>query len=167
MANKVQIVGVQGSNLYYLIWDNNANVWNGSAFVAYNDSNWDTYVNSLSESGTCGYFVATFPVNVPPGVYAIDVRVQEGGSPAVSDNSFGNETLEWTGSDIVDTIRNVKIDGITLESAIEFIMAIVGNEAERVDADTIIFKKRDGSTNKVKIDYGLLKGERVRSDILN
>lgn len=167
MANKLHAVAEPGSNIYYLVRDNNANVWNGSAFVSYNESNWSDYVNSMSEDGTCGYFTATFPSSISAGVYSIDVRKQVGASADASDTHQGQGTLEWTGTDIVDTIRNIKIDGISLESAIEMIMAVLGNEAERIDADTIVFKKRDGTTNKIRIDYGLLKGERTNSDILS
>jgi hypothetical protein len=58
------------------------------------------------------------------------------------------------------------VDGITYESAMEFLLAVIGG-VTTVGASTASFKKRDGTTSKVTITYGEDEGLRTDSEINN
>lgn len=87
-----------GKTLYALLRNASAQWWNGSAMEAFNAVHWTSYAVAMSETGSTGYFTVTTPGSLPAGVYAVGVRVQAGGSPAVSDLSLGGFQGYWDGS---------------------------------------------------------------------
>ncbi len=56
------------------------------------------------------------------------------------------------------------VDGITFNSAMECILAVVAGVATR-SGNTISFKKRDGTTTKIQVTVGATDGERTASTI--
>jgi hypothetical protein len=58
------------------------------------------------------------------------------------------------------------VDGMTYESAMEFLMAILGGTTT-VNHSSVSFKKRDGMTTKATITYGEDEGQRISSEINN
>jgi general stress protein 26 len=58
------------------------------------------------------------------------------------------------------------VDGLTYETAIEFLLAVVGGTTT-VEGSSVTFNKRNGATAKVTITYGVNQGERTGSTILN
>jgi hypothetical protein len=101
MAAEIQFsYSVSGRTLYAVVRTTVGTVWNGTSFEAYNESNWSNYDIAMTEQGTSGYYVGTFPT-VSAGVYNVDVRDRAGGSPAVTDTRVGSGSLEWDGSAVV------------------------------------------------------------------
>lgn len=107
MASEIGYVNTDnsGATLYMVVSDMQQRPWNTSgtpAFESYNPSNWTSYDVALTEQGSSGRFVGTFPPGITtPGNYGIDIRVQASGSPAVSDESIDAGSVAWTGSTIV------------------------------------------------------------------
>lgn len=97
MAGIIQIGGQSGLTVYGVIRDSAGNVWNGSAFAAFNASNWSTYVNAMTEQGSSGYYKASFPSGITIGKYSICVHTTSG-SPAAADEVIAFGTILWDGT---------------------------------------------------------------------
>lgn len=114
MANEIRATGATGLTLYAVIRNASNQVWNGSAFEAYNASNYATYDVALTEQGATGRYAVSFPAGiVTAGLYYVDVRRQAGGSPAVSDLSLGEMEIVWDGNSET-TLADVSSGGATL-----------------------------------------------------
>ena len=101
MAGEIQLaLGQSGLTVYSVIRSSTGTVWNGSAFVSYNEANWTTYAVSLTEQGTSGYYVGDFPA-VSAGAYNVEARQRAGGSPAVTDAIIGSGVIQWSGTAVV------------------------------------------------------------------
>ncbi len=98
MANEIQFSFVTSKTCYLLIRNGVGQIWNVSAFEAYNSSNYSTYgISCTEQGGASSYYVATFPAAIPPGVYEIVGKLQAGGSPAESDSTIATGQFQWNG----------------------------------------------------------------------
>lgn len=96
------------SGTLYLIWKSGAQYWNGSAFEAYNGSDWSS---QYAQTAT----VQAGNVNATPPTDASDyeLRLQAGGSPATTDAIVDAGPIPVTSSGSSgDTIT---IDGDSVE----------------------------------------------------
>jgi len=84
-----------GSTLYAQVRNGTGQVWNGAAFENYNAGNWNDYDIALTEQGSCGIFVGTFPAGIADGSYTVAVFQQAGGSPAAGDLCLGLQGAPW------------------------------------------------------------------------
>lgn len=85
-----------GLSLYALIRDISGQVWNGSAFEAYNSAHWSTYAITLTEQTSSGYYKGSFPAAIAAGIYSFVVHQ---GSPAtLGDPAVDRGTIDWSGS---------------------------------------------------------------------
>lgn len=87
-----------GENIYAVIHNGSAQVWNGSSFEAFNSVNWSNYVNALTEQTGTGYYKANFPSGIAAGKYTETFYQQQGGSPAIGDVNIGSGQIYWNGS---------------------------------------------------------------------
>lgn len=106
MANEIQIAhGITGQTLYANIRSKVGTIWDGSAFVTYNGTNWTSYDVALVEetlNGSSGYYKGDFPLGIMTAdTYNITIRAQSGGSPAVTDSIVGSGSIDWNGSAIL------------------------------------------------------------------
>lgn len=119
MANELIAGYLTGATLYAVLWNEDGEAWNGSAFEAYNAANWSTYDIALTEKTSSGRYYGTFPAAITTaGNYSYDVFVQQGGSPAVGDAAYRASVGEvrWTGSAVENPAR--AWDGVTVEGGI-------------------------------------------------
>lgn len=96
MANEFQAIGPpSGVTAAYVYLRNAAfQVWNGAAFVAYNEANWSTYGSiAATRQGTSRYFVGSMPGSIPAGLYYWDMYSRAGGAAAVSDVPFSVDNV--------------------------------------------------------------------------
>lgn len=99
MANEIQApINLSGATLYFQVYSRTGTVWNGSAFETYDGGNWTTYDNPMSELGTSGIYVGSFPSTIPAGVYGVVVYRQVGGAPAQGDLVVASGDYQWNGS---------------------------------------------------------------------
>ena len=70
-----------------------------------------------------------------------------------------------TVNDIVNGVFAKAVDGVTYESLMEVLLAVVSGVSVPSGSNTVLFKKRDGTTTKVTITYGDEDGERTGSTI--
>lgn len=61
-------------------------------------------------------------------------------------------------------VTPINVDGMTFESAMELILAVLAGVASP-SGSTVQFKKRDGATSKITITYGDVDGQRTGSVI--
>jgi hypothetical protein len=102
VANELQVRHSQtGRTVKFLVWNSIAQVWNGTAFVAYATANLASYGIAATEQGTASRrYVATMPT-VPAGVYYAEAFDQAGASLAETDQLLGAETVHWTGTAVL------------------------------------------------------------------
>jgi hypothetical protein len=102
LANELQVRhSLSGRTVKFLLWNTIAQVWNGTAFVAYATANLASYGIAATEQGTASRrYVATMPA-VPAGVYFAEAFDQSGASLAESDQLLGAETIHWTGTAVL------------------------------------------------------------------
>lgn len=99
MANELRGVSTSGNTLYARIMNPAGLWWNGSAFEAYSAGNYATYDVALTEQGSSGVYVGTFPAGITTaGTYEYYVYIQSGGSPAESDVLASTGRVDWTGT---------------------------------------------------------------------
>lgn len=106
MAATIRAFYHPANTLYSHIRNKSGAVWNGSAFEAYNASNWGNYDIALTEDGSSGYYKATFPGAISAGSYDLVVYLQVGGSPAEGDNMLGGRSIKYDGTDEVDVLSS-------------------------------------------------------------
>ena len=87
-----------GQTIYAVIHNGSGQLWNGSAFEAFNSVNWSNYVNGLTEQTSTGYYKATFPSGIVAGKYTETFYQQQGGSPTLGDPNIGSGQIYWNGS---------------------------------------------------------------------
>jgi hypothetical protein len=98
MPNQIQVSTTTGSTIYALVRNAASLIWNGSGFETYETANYANYPLSMTEQGShSGYYAGPFPI-VIPGEYEIVMKAQSGGSPAETDQSAGNQTVVWDGT---------------------------------------------------------------------
>jgi hypothetical protein len=88
-----------GVTLYVTIRSTARTYWNGADLEALTVANWGDYDVALSETPASSYFyVGTFPAGAAVGFYWLDVFVQAGASPAISDTLTGTMAGYWDGA---------------------------------------------------------------------
>jgi len=107
MAGIIEIGTQTGLTLYAVIRNSSGQVWNGSAFEAYNSSNWSTYDVAMTEQSQSGYYTGTFPAAITTGKYSFMVHLQQGGSPALGDPIYGGGNVAWNGTIEEQTMGSV------------------------------------------------------------
>lgn len=98
MAGIIEVATQSGAIVYAFIRDSTAKIWNGSAFVVYNQADWATYAVAMTEQAGSGYFSGVFPAAIAAGKYSIVIHQQNGGSPAAGDSAIGEGTIYWDGT---------------------------------------------------------------------
>ena len=98
MASEIQVSFETGKTIYSLVRNAVGQIWNGSAFEAYQTANYTTYDISMSEQGSAsGFYVGNFPAAIA-GVYDIVAKQQLGGGPAETDPTIAIGQLQWSGT---------------------------------------------------------------------
>lgn len=184
MANEIQIPhGITGQTVYAVIRNSVGAIWNGSAFVSYNAINWTTYKVALTEettNGSDGYYKGDFPSGiVTAGIYNIEVRLQSGGSAAITDIVIGAGSIEWTGTSVVFTlgasdIRSAvglasanldtqlatkptlaqilaggDVDGFTLEQTLKLCLAALAGKLSGAGTTEVTIRAADDSKDRI------------------
>jgi len=155
MADEIQYRhSATGSTLYFTVrnvsnqyWDaeNSAPAWETMVVAA-----WSDYAISLTESPADSYvYVGTFPTDIAPGRYAVDVFDQVDSVPLITDTKLATITFDWDGAAemILGSIDSTGTDEISAAKALEIILAILGGNAS-YDSTTRVLTVygRDGST---------------------
>lgn len=94
--------GQTGLSLYVHIRNNTGAVWNGSAFVTWNVSNWATYAIAMTEQTSSGYYNVAFPSTITAGKYSYFVYQKVGGTAAPGDIAMGASQMFWDGTNEID-----------------------------------------------------------------
>ena len=103
MAGELQVNGPgTGRTAYALVRSSvsGGEVWNtlSGGFQVWSDAAYAGYPVSLVEQGSSNYYVGNFPPAIPAGLFSVSAHQQLGGSPAVSDPTFGFGDFNWNGS---------------------------------------------------------------------
>ncbi len=107
MSSEIQIdYGTASKTLYALVQRiTDGKFWNTNtfAFEAFTAANYSKYVVAMSELGGAGasaMYTGNFPTsaNIGNGTFFVRIRLQVGGSAAVTDTPVASQTMQWTGS---------------------------------------------------------------------
>ena len=96
MANEVEIFYSAGGTLYFLVFNDARQVYNGTAFENVDTSRWIHYANIMTESNIPGRYYGDFP-SVAAGTYAVSIYFRATGAPAYTDLDIGDGELVWNG----------------------------------------------------------------------
>lgn len=94
--------GQTGLTLYVHIRNSSGQIWNGSAFVSWNISNWATYAVEMTEQTGSGYYSVAFPSAITSGKYSYFVYQKLGGAAAAGDIPMGASHIFWDGTNEID-----------------------------------------------------------------
>jgi hypothetical protein len=98
MANELRANFNGTANLYAIIRNRATGyVWNGSAFVAWENGSIATFDIPLSSFGG-DLYMASFPTSIAEGDYYVDYYVRDGSNPATTDTRLGGVSMHWTGT---------------------------------------------------------------------
>jgi hypothetical protein len=86
---------------YIAIINDSGQWWNGTTFVAYNESNWADYVVTATQYGSTDTWYAVFPASIAAGYYDIIQFRRIGGTAAATDTVEANGSMFWSGSDLL------------------------------------------------------------------
>lgn len=89
-----------GLTLYSFIFPAQAaTVWNGMAFVTFEDADWATYAITTTEIGSTGVYEVPIPSETAfvAGDYDVQIYSQSGVTPAVGDFANGGGEVTWVG----------------------------------------------------------------------
>lgn len=87
---ETDITTLDGLTLYQTVRNSLGQYWTGTVFENRNASNWSEYAESLTKSVISANVQANYSANfpsLPAGTYRVDVYVQSGGSPAITDGA--------------------------------------------------------------------------------
>lgn len=92
MARRLRAKTQTGFTLYANIINSSSLRWNGTQFEVFSDADYADYVITMTEQGSSGIYLASWPAIVTPGNYDVIFYVQDGGSPADGDHIAGSQT---------------------------------------------------------------------------
>lgn len=98
MAAITELITQSGQTVYCTVHASDGKLANGVSTEVYNGSNWATYVIALTEQGTTGYYLGTFPSYLSAGKYTIVFYQKPGGSEAVGDPVIGSGQMYFDGT---------------------------------------------------------------------
>lgn len=99
MAGYVEVGAATGNTVYVHLRNSQRQVWNGTTWEAYNVANWASYVISLTEDTSSGYYSAAVPAGINTAMkITVLAYFRLGGSPAAGDDFAGQSTAPWDGS---------------------------------------------------------------------
>lgn len=103
MSNELRAVAPAGNTVEAHILNPSARLWNGSAFEAYSSGNYPDYAVTMTEQGSSGVYVGSFPTAISDaGDYEVIYYLRS--DPSVSaegDQVVGTGTIKWDGSAVV------------------------------------------------------------------
>jgi len=99
MAFEIRYPYFSGSALYSTVLNSSGLMWNGSAFESILSSDWTKYAVGLTEQGSCGVYVGSFPTAITAsGLYTVTLYSMLGASVAATDTVVGIGQIAWSGS---------------------------------------------------------------------
>jgi hypothetical protein len=98
MAAITEIISQSGQDLYIVIHDSTGKIANGASTEVYNGSNWATYVNTVAEEGTTGYYKGVFPAYLTAGKYTLVIYQNPSGTPILGDPVIGSSSMYFDGT---------------------------------------------------------------------
>jgi len=119
-----------GGTYYATIRSSVRTMWNGSALEALTVANWGNYDITLAETPASSYFyVGDWPAALTTvGFYWVDVYLQAGASPAISDTLKGTIVGYWNGTTLDPWDCDAVQTGGTANSPGD-VVALIGNIA--------------------------------------
>lgn len=106
MANTYLVtLPLADETLYTLVYDLGGQVWDGAAFVAFDEDDLADYAQETPETPTPGVscrYEVTMPAGIDePGLYRFVTHIQEGGAAAADDPDVETRERLWDGTDWV------------------------------------------------------------------
>lgn len=100
MAGEIEISYSSLRTVYAIVRNSVGQVYSSSGtggFSSWLDGSYANYPISLTEQGTSAFYAGDMPA-VAAGTYNLVAKNQVGGSPAITDPTIGEGSLEWGGS---------------------------------------------------------------------
>ena len=113
--NELQTQYLTGQNVYAVIRNSSAQVWNGTSFETFADADWNSYTIAVPEQGN-GTYIGSFPSAITtPDTYAIEFYE---GTGAESDLFLTGGDIVWDGGAVFDSS--------TMLASLEYVKDVIG-----------------------------------------
>lgn len=96
MANELHVATTSGLSIYATVRLQSGQIWNGSSWESYSSGNYSSYVTSVPEQGSSGYYIGSIPP-IGPAMLFVAFYSQLGGSPAEGDSLVAMREYCWDG----------------------------------------------------------------------
>ncbi len=123
-SGELRATDASGKTLYAVVLSPSSQAYNGTSFAAIANANWSTYAIAMTEQGTTGIYVGSFPPSLTaPGQYGVLVY-EEAAAPAaaVGDKLVASGVREWNGTSLV-TLTGVSASAALLQTGQSSIIA--------------------------------------------
>lgn len=159
MAKEIEFSHTTAKTCYAQIRNSTGSIWNtaGAAFEAYLTANVADYDITATEQGTAsGFYTADMPAGITTaGVYNIIAKERAGGSPAESDITVAEGTVEWSGAAVgaVAQLFAAITEGTTtfVQSFRLMYAAIVAGKTSGATSSGGTFHIRDAADSKDRV----------------
>jgi hypothetical protein len=119
MSNELIAPASPGLTIDANVISSTAQRWNGTAFETYSSANYANYAITMTENGSSGIYIGSFPTTITTGgTYQIIFYRRSGASPAEGDAIVSTQDLVWNGSAVVSgtvTASGSQMNFITMQ----------------------------------------------------
>lgn len=119
MAGIIKGASATGLTLYAHLLNADGEIWNGTAFEAYDAANYANYSLTATEQGSTGIYTGTFPAAITdPGLFSVFFYRQSAASPASGDIVVSVAEFNWDGTaQVAETARDTTTPRIKAAAA--------------------------------------------------
>lgn len=116
--------------VYMLIHNDEADVWDGTEFVTYVDANRATYAIAMTPGAAeTSLFTAAIPAALAGSTYFPTAFIQAGASPALTDETAVQGTLNWSGTGVV-TLYSISQQLVAIAAQLAAAVVVVSSPVD-------------------------------------
>lgn len=155
MANEIEGVTGSGETVYALVFNASNQIWNGSAFETYTAANYANYLVTMTEVGSTGIYIGSFPSSITTGgTYRIYVKKIASGSAAQDDGTVTTVRVDWTGTTVVTPGA---VSGTMIGS--DWRDYVLRGGFKRTDKDTELYEETTDAIQELRREFGFDEAE--------
>jgi len=160
LSNELRAASQPSETIYGILWGPTSLTWNGTTFEVYSSANYASYLRTMTEQGSSGVYVGSFPVSITtPGRYEIIYYLATSGTPTEGDVIAGAQSLNWDGTaiEVEESVSSGFMTGTTW-------LAYVTRALKRTDKNTEVFDATKDTIDDMRLRFQLSEDE-VQVDI--
>lgn len=104
MANEIDYRHSATGSTLYMVRKKGGQVWNGTTLVTMVVADWVSYAGTLTETPASSYRYLGSLTGLPSGDWVIEIYLQAGASPAITDSILASGDTTWDGTATTATV---------------------------------------------------------------